>query len=59
MPRCANVLYGALTLDRGFCYPGSSNVTNRHHVARTFLTDSARCIRGQLVLIREHETRRL
>lgn len=59
MLRCENVLDDALTLDRGFCYCGGSNVTNRHHVARTSLTDSARCIRGQIVLIREQETGRL
>lgn len=57
--RCENVMYDALTLDRGLCYCGSSNVTNRHHAARTSLTDSARYIRGQLVLIREHQTGKL
>lgn len=43
--KCGNVLYDALTLDRGFCYRGGSTATNRHRVARTSLTDPARCIR--------------
>lgn len=44
MLRCENVIYDALTLGRGLCYWGSSNVTNRHHAVRTSLTDSARYI---------------
>lgn len=44
MLRVENVLYDSITLHHGSYHSASSNVVSRHHMVRTSLTGSGRCI---------------